>query len=106
MAFSAQLAVPNSDPVNESATTLLLTNNPASDIDAEKLPDDICDKLRPTIPDAGIPNRLAPEPLNEPLNCPINEPVLYELLNDIKLEDSKAILELLSRIRVSNDALS
>jgi hypothetical protein len=69
IAFCDQLAVPNNDPVNDVAVTFVLTCNPLfGDIDADTDPDAIWDKFNPTIPDAGILNKLAPEPLNEPLN--------------------------------------
>ncbi len=62
---------------------LVFTLKPLSgDIDADTLPDDIWDRFRPTIPDAGMSNKLAPEPLNEPV-IPfdtVNDPVICVLL--------------------------
>ena len=60
-----------------------LTANPyAGDTEADTLPDDIWDRFRPTMPDAGMSYRFAPDPLNEPV-IPFdttNEPVICVLL--------------------------
>ena len=44
-------------------------------------------------------------PINGPVNDPVNEPVLNELLNVKNEEDKLAILLLLFKIRVLNEAL-
>jgi hypothetical protein len=45
----------------------VLTTNPVSgEIEADTEPEAIWDRFNPTIPDAGILNRLAPDPENEP----------------------------------------
>jgi len=76
-------AVPNSEPVNEVATTFVFTCSPfCSDMEADTEPDDIWDKFKPVIPDAGISNKLAPDPENDPVIpwVTISDPVTCVLL--------------------------
>jgi hypothetical protein len=67
---------PLNDPLKDGAVTGTFTCKPPSgEIDADALPDAICYRLRPTIADAGILDKSAPEPLNEPVNVPVKFPV-------------------------------
>ena len=70
VAASAYDDVPENDPVNDVAVILVFTCKPSSgEIEADTLPEDICDRFKPTIADAGIPYKSAPEPLKLPLNA-------------------------------------
>lgn len=54
---------PLNEPLNDGAVTPVFTCSPLfGDIDADTDPDDIWDRFRPTIPDAGMSYRFAPEP--------------------------------------------
>jgi len=86
--------VPSVTPFTVSDPLIVVsvfTLNPLfGDIDADTDPDDIWDKFRPTIPDAGMSYRFAPEP--EKLDdtdwatirsVTFNEPVTVELFSAI-----------------------
>ena len=79
-------AVPSKLPVNDGAVMFVLTSNPnASEIDADTLPDTICDKFSPMIADAGISCNCEPSPVKlpekPPVKLPVKLPVVYDPVN-------------------------
>ena len=71
----------------------VFTSSPLfGDMLADTLPELICDKFNPVIPLAGIPERFAPEPLNEPLKEPL-PPKAKELV--VAREELTAQLEVI-----------
>jgi hypothetical protein len=72
--------------INEPViSVLLLTLNPfVFDTEAVTEPSEICVKLRPVTPLAGILNMFVPSPLNEPENDPVNEPLSVSKVSNLE----------------------